>query len=162
MEDYLGESVEKYVELATAAEGEPVKLYMVRTSFLPEDHRLAPAGRPCADDPHIECPFCMHTCPEATHLQAKELRESNCDLSPAKKPKPPAYPEKCTPLDHGRLQSITASVLMKVLYVARVARYDLLRPTCRLACYISKWDVYCNKKLHRLISYINSTNICVW
>jgi hypothetical protein len=59
--------------------------------------------------------------------------------------------------DRGQLASVAASVLMKVLYAARLARFDLLRATCRLACYISKWDKACDKRLVRLISYIQST-----
>ena len=46
---------------------------------------------------------------------------------------------------------------MKILYAARMARFDLLRPTCRLACYITKWTPLCDKQLHRLICYINSS-----
>ena len=46
---------------------------------------------------------------------------------------------------------------MKILYMARMARYDLLRPTCRLACDISKWTEENDKQLHRLICYMHST-----
>ena len=46
---------------------------------------------------------------------------------------------------------------MQVLYVARMARYDLLRPTCRLACYIAKWSDACDRRLFQLIRYIHST-----
>jgi len=46
---------------------------------------------------------------------------------------------------------------MKVLYCARMARYDLLRPTVHLARYISMSDETCDRKLLRLMSYINST-----
>ena len=46
---------------------------------------------------------------------------------------------------------------MGILYCARMARFDLLRATCRLACYATKWDMDCDKKLFRLICYIHST-----
>ena len=69
-----------------------------------------------------------------------------------KKPKP-----ELAEADRGQLASVAASVLMKVLYAARLARFDLLRATCRLACYIAKWDKECDRRLSRLIGYIQST-----
>ena len=48
-------------------------------------------------------------------------------------------------------------ILMKILYGARMGRYDLIRPAQALASRITKWNRLCNKKLHRLVSYINST-----
>ena len=38
------------------------------------------------------------------------------------------------------LKPYAAKVLMKVLYAARYARFDLLRAVCYLAQYITKWD----------------------
>lgn len=57
----------------------------------------------------------------------------------------------------GALQPIAARVLMKILYGARMARYDLLRPTCYLATRITKWPPWCDRSLHRLVCYINCT-----
>ena len=57
----------------------------------------------------------------------------------------------------GELADDASKVLMKVLYGARMARYDLLRAVCALACRITKWDRICDKKLHRLMCYIWST-----
>jgi hypothetical protein len=57
----------------------------------------------------------------------------------------------------GELAPIAARVLMKVLYGARMCRYDLLRVTCRLATRITKWSKACDRALHRLMAYINST-----
>merc|ERR1712039_860804 len=37
------------------------------------------------------------------------------------------------------------------------ARFDLLRAVCFLAQYITKWDENCDKRLYRLMCYINST-----
>ena len=47
--------------------------------------------------------------------------------------------------------------LMKILYGARYARFDLLRATCHLACFITRWTSDCDKRLHRLICYMHST-----
>ena len=46
---------------------------------------------------------------------------------------------------------------MKILYAARMARFDLLRATCYLATRITKWSKQCDWMLHRLVACINST-----
>ena len=50
-----------------------------------------------------------------------------------------------------------ASVLMGILYGARMARYDLIRPVQALATFLHEWDSDCDLRLNRLISYIQST-----
>ena len=55
------------------------------------------------------------------------------------------------------LESYAAKVLMKVLYAARYARFDLLRAVCYLAQYITKWDETCDSRLYRLMCYIHGT-----
>ena len=59
--------------------------------------------------------------------------------------------------DQGRLQPIAAKVLMKILYAARLCRFDLLRAVCHLATFVTKWTSECDRKLHRLVCYINSS-----
>ena len=46
---------------------------------------------------------------------------------------------------------------MKVLYAARVARPDLPRATCMMGRRVTKWDPDCDRRLHWLMCYINST-----
>ena len=46
---------------------------------------------------------------------------------------------------------------MKILFAARMARYDLLRAVQGLAARVTKWSTDCDKALHRLICYIHST-----
>ncbi len=55
------------------------------------------------------------------------------------------------------LYGIGARVLMKLLYAARLARYDLLRAIGQLACFFTCWDEDCDRRLHRLMCYVNST-----
>ena len=55
------------------------------------------------------------------------------------------------------LQPIASRVLMKVLFAARMARFDLLRATQGLASRVTKWSSDCDKSLHRLMCYIHST-----
>ena len=57
----------------------------------------------------------------------------------------------------GRLQPIAAKVLMKILYGARLARFDLLRAVCHLACHVTRWTSTCDRRLHRLVCYIQSS-----
>ena len=57
----------------------------------------------------------------------------------------------------GRLQPIAAKVLMNILYAARMARFDLLKAVCHLACHITRWTSQCDRRIHRIICYINST-----
>ena len=57
----------------------------------------------------------------------------------------------------GLLQPIACKVLMKILYGARLARFDLRRPIAALASKVIKWDTVCDRMLHRLVSCINSS-----
>jgi hypothetical protein len=57
----------------------------------------------------------------------------------------------------GELKHCCASVLMKLLYAARMCRYDLLHPIGRLAGMITRWDPHCDKMLHRLMCYVHGT-----
>ena len=54
----------------------------------------------------------------------------------------------------GRLQPIASKVLMKILFAARMARFDLLRATQSLASRVTKWSIECDVALHRLVAYI--------
>mgnify|MGYP003304721851 CR=1 FL=1 len=52
---------------------------------------------------------------------------------------------------------MAASVLMKVLYGARLVRYDLLWAVNSLAREVSRWKRGCDKRLYKLIRYLEST-----
>ena len=41
-----------------------------------------------------------------------------------------------------------AKILMKILYAARMARFDFLRAVCGLAQFITRWDDECDRKLY--------------
>jgi hypothetical protein len=60
-------------------------------------------------------------------------------------------------LEEGKYKSVAAKILMKILYAARVARFDLLRAVSNLACCVAKWDASCDRTPHRLVCYIEST-----
>ncbi|CAE7767551.1 unnamed protein product [Symbiodinium sp. CCMP2592] len=57
----------------------------------------------------------------------------------------------------GELAPIASRVLMKLLFAARMARYDLLRAVQGLASRVTKWSAECDRALHRLMCYVNST-----
>ncbi len=57
----------------------------------------------------------------------------------------------------GKHAKIAPHIVMKVLYAARMARYDLLRAVNRLACSFTRWDQACDRRVHRLICYISAT-----
>jgi hypothetical protein len=57
----------------------------------------------------------------------------------------------------GALAPVASRILMKVLYAARMARFDLLRAVCHLACFTTKWTPECDRRLHRLACYTHST-----
>ena len=72
----------------------------------------------------------------------------------------PTPPNKEEPV--GALQPIAAKVLMKILYAARMARFDLLRAVNHLACYITKWTVDCDRRLHRLVHATKHHRMVGW
>ena len=57
----------------------------------------------------------------------------------------------------GELAPSAASVLMKVMYGARMARPDLLRPVQALARFMTKWTRQQDLELHKLMCYIHTT-----
>ena len=57
--------------------------------------------------------------------------------------------------ENGQLGKIASRVLMKILYGARYARFDLLYATNHLACHVSKWIEHCDNALFQLVSYID-------
>jgi hypothetical protein len=68
-------------------------------------------------------------------------------------------------IEKGRLASHAAAILMKCLCGARMARFDILRAITRLACSLTRWTSECDRRLHRLMCYINSTKhlrMIVW
>jgi len=57
----------------------------------------------------------------------------------------------------GILHPYATSLLMRILYAAREARYDLLRAVNRLACNVAFWDFDADERLHHLMCYMKST-----
>ena len=73
---------------------------------------------------------------------------------------PPLHSVPLDPADdalEGELGFAACRVLMKALWLGRLARPDLVKPIGDLASSIQKWSRNCDKQLHRLVCYINST-----
>ena len=141
MEDFLTSAVSKYVSLAERLQGTKVSLRTAHTPCIVEDQKLAPAGAPLESGPCVTCPWCKFAFSPDTGADLCTKLKNSPDPEPV----------------GGALQSLAASILMKVLYAARMARFDLLYAVSRLACYISKWTPLCDKRLHRIMCYINTT-----
>ena len=57
----------------------------------------------------------------------------------------------------GHLSPIAARVVLKALYVARIARFDVMWALNALAREVTRWSAACDRRLHRLICYLHQT-----
>ena len=57
----------------------------------------------------------------------------------------------------GHLSPIAARVVLKALYVARIARYDFMWTVNMLAREVTRWTQACDRRLHRLVQYMHQT-----
>ena len=58
----------------------------------------------------------------------------------------------------GALASVCARIVLKALYLARMNRPDILWTVNILAREVTKWNKACDKRLHRLMCYLNGTS----
>ena len=65
--------------------------------------------------------------------------------------------EDCQEAHPGKMTKIASRVLMKLLYGARMARFDLLRTIGSLASRIHTWSEGRDRRLIRLVEYVNDT-----
>ena len=70
---------------------------------------------------------------------------------------PPILGRKSVEVQRGALAPHAASILMKLLYAARIARFDLLRSINTLARNVTKCPFKMMPKLYDLMCYVNST-----
>ena len=139
MEGWLKLSVEKYLDII----GKDTKLKKVSTPSLPEETKSSPYRAPSDGKCRVECPWCAHSFdPEMSALPETDSSHPGQDGEP---------------LNRGNLAPHAASVLMKLLYAARIARFDLLRSINALARNVTKWTKDDDARLHHLMCYVNST-----
>ena len=109
-----------------------------------EETRDHPSRAPTQTGPSVECNWCGNRVPangyETPSCQARGTSEG-------------PHPEPV----RGQLAPHAASVLLKILYGARIARFDLLRQVNRLARNITRWTTDDDKKLHHLMCHMHHT-----
>ena len=139
MEGLLKLSVEKYLDII----GKDTKLKKVSTPSLPEETKSSPYRAPADGKHRVECPWCAHSF-DPGEPALYETGDSR-------------HGRDSEPLNRGSLAPHAASVLMKLLYAARIARFDLLRSINALARNVTKWTKDDDARLHHLMCYVNST-----
>ena len=60
-------------------------------------------------------------------------------------------------VDRGLLGPLATSILMRILYAAREARFDLLRAVNKMSCNVAYWNAESDLRMERLVSYIKSS-----
>ena len=147
MEPFLVSYVELYKSLAPPS----FKLKTVQTPFPPEnDKDGGPAGNAAVPDGKpVHCPWCQESFPDQLNklIPKRPAKAKNGALSEG------TAGEK-NQEGGGHLQPHAAKVLMKLLYGARLARFDLLRAINNLAASITKWTPECDKRLHLSLIHI--------
>ena len=56
------------------------------------------------------------------------------------------------------MSTICSQIVLKCLYLARIGRLDILWSVNKLARAVAKWTKSCDKRLKRLISYVDHTS----
>lgn len=114
MEGLLKLSIEKYQEIVGN-----VKLKQVSTPSIPEETKKSPYRVPAPGKNGVECPWCAHTFdPDVSRPYQSQTSSRGAQLDES---------------NRGALAPHATSVLMKLLYAARIARFDLLRTINTLA-----------------------------
>ena len=151
MEEFFESCLTKYQDLA----GPSFKFKKVPTPFIEELIKKGPCA-PTGDGEWLECGWCK------SRLKPEEFRHGKGrHYTPAHGCGGVATATESETAEddipRGALADIASSILMKVLYGARMARFDLLRAVCALASCVTKWDKDCDRKLHRLMCYLHTT-----
>ena len=156
MQKYVDECITVYCEVTGT---DPSKIKPAPTPFI--DEALDPCGVTVDEDtPSVDS--------EAVELGSKKKKKKKAKPKPATKVGAKAKAKPLTakakaklkakadekPLVQGELQPVAAKVLMKIMYLARFARFDLLRAVSALSTFITKWGKLQDKKLYRIIRYL--------
>ena len=144
METYLDMTVKKYCDVTGY---DPSKFKTVPSPSPAEETKHHPARAPKCNGKSHRCTWCGHTMPV----------DADGRLIP-----PPPIPEgpveeEVTDENRGALAPQAASILMKLLYAARICRFDLLRSINNLARKITKWTKKEDALLHHLMAYVHQS-----
>ena len=139
MKQFLRSCVDRYLEVAG-----DVKLNKVVTPELHEETKNHVSRKPAGEGPSVVCNWCNNLVPADGSATVPDQRGGTPELA-MKEP-------VC-----GHLAPHAASVLMKLLYGARIARFDLLRQVNRLARNAHRWTDSDDRGLRRLMCYVHHT-----
>ena len=103
---------------------------------------------------------------EKTTIPSKKCVERYCELANKSTQQLYKVSSPCIDVHHfneeemksvGELTQVCSQNFVKCLYLARIGRPDILWSVNKFALSITKWTKACDKRLNRLISYINHT-----
>ena len=134
MEQFLRSCVDRYL----------VKLNRVVTPEIHEETKNHVSRKPAKEGPSVVCNWCNNLVPTDGPATMPDQRGGTPELA-MKEPV------------RGHLAPHAASVLMKLLYGARIACFDLLRQVNRLARNVHKWTDSDDRGLHHLMCYVHHT-----
>ena len=117
--------------------------------FLGRHHEFAKDGRSVVFNMSDYCRSAVEL--YLSHVPGKTLKKASTPFVPEGSLHPRDDDVK------GELGGSACAILMKDLWLARLSRPDIQRAICYLASHVSKWSVNDDKKLHRLMCYLNST-----
>jgi len=125
MKPFLEQCIESYVSLV----GTDSHLSAASTPFIDEDDTSNPARQPAPGNQGLTCPWCKGCFPKSSfqeHPRKDGARGTGgTNSSTCATDGSDVSEDKCKP--EGELSLIAATVIMKVFYAARVARFDPLR-----------------------------------
>ena len=121
-----------------------VKLNKVVTPEIHEETKNHVSRKPAKEGPSVVCNWCNNLVPTDGSATVPDQRGGTPELA-TKEPV------------RGHLAPHAARVLMKLLYGARIARFDLLRQVNRLARNVHKWTDSDDRGLHHLMCYVHHT-----
>ena len=91
---------------------------------------------------------CVERYLELTHQKASDLQKVSTPCLDDHQIAPEDFVSK------GKLSSTASRIVMKVLFLARFGRPDLLWSVSTLAREVTRWTTACDRRLHRMISYL--------
>jgi hypothetical protein len=155
MESFLEQCVNKYLEVAP----KNTKMKEAKTPFLQDEGNHGESRNPTTNEGKC-CDWCGYV---ANHA-VSQVGGDGTSSSTTKGAIPMVGTKGAIPLVkneddgvRGQLADAAASVLMKILYAARMARFDLLRPVQGLAKSFTKWKPRHDEELYKLVCYIHTT-----
>ena len=152
MESFLEQCVSRYLEVAPKG----TKMREAKTPFLHDEGKHGPSRDPTKIK-GSRCVWCDYVTPDVVPDAGSTVGGDGDSSSKLlgeviSTSKPPGEVISLGDDEvRGQLADAAASVLMKILYAARMARFDLLRPVQGLAKWFTTWQKRHDDELYRLV-----------